>query len=96
MRFAVLILSLLVAGQAHAASITNLSDKEQQLQLETAQGWLPVVIKPNATWRENGQFRVRFNDREFFLNAYEEYAIWQDGYMGPQRLLFNQSGRTLR
>lgn len=76
---------LLVGGQAQAAAITNLSGKAQTVGLQTAEGFQPVVIEANATWRMLTPVKVQFGNRETLIGAVEEYVIWNDTTFGPQR-----------
>ncbi|NBO18302.1 MAG: hypothetical protein EBV03_03575 [Proteobacteria bacterium] len=96
MRLAAFLLTLLLAGQAQAAAVTNLSDRPEEIGVWNGSAYVVEVIQPNDTWRINAQVRVRYRDRENFIGAYEQYAIWQDGTFGPQHILFKQNGQALR
>jgi hypothetical protein len=74
-----------ICTQAEAAAITNLTPHEQVFELEEGNGFVRQAVAPGATWRVHARVWVRFGARAFLMGENEEYAIWNDGEIGPQR-----------
>jgi hypothetical protein len=77
---------IFLGNEVKAAVITNLSDKTQIIEQESFDGFLPVSIKPYETYRVPGQIKLHYAGRETTIGFDEEYAIWGDGNLGPQKL----------
>lgn len=78
---------------ARAAGVSNLTDTALTIEVETAQGYKPVVIEAGRTYTVPGKLQLRYRGREAFLEVHEEYAIWPDGTFGPQRRTQDKRGR---
>lgn len=87
-RYARLLLYIVLANvplTAEAAVITNLSQKNQVIKESSPAGWETVSIAANETYRVQGRIKILFDGREITIGHDEEYAIWNDGTIGPQR-----------
>ena len=84
-------LTLYISG-AQAAVITNLGDKPQTVEIAVANGFSPVIIPPNETWRTPGKVVVRFHDSVVHMEDSEEFAIWKNGDFGPQKHITHSIG----
>ncbi len=73
------------SAPAKAAKIQNLSDKAETIEVESSEGFKPVVIPPGQGYDAMGQIKVKYHGREIRVEHNEEYAIWKDGTFGPQR-----------
>lgn len=80
-----LMVSCVFAGGVQAAAITNLSDKKQVVDVESVHGYLPREIEVDRTYRAMGNIRVLFNGKITYIEAHEEYVIWPDGTLQPQK-----------
>jgi hypothetical protein len=69
----------------HAAGVINLTEQDKQLEIRTGDGFVPVTIPAWRTVFFPGKVKVRFLEREVFIEHHEEYAIWPDNSFGPQR-----------
>ena len=83
---------IFLGDEAKAAVITNLSDKTQIIEQESFDGFSPVSIKPYETYRVPGQIKVRYAGYETTIEFDEEYAIWNDGSLSPQKLDRHSNG----
>src|SRR5688572_26800415 len=84
-RIFLFILMTSCATSAQAAVITNLENAPVTIEVESGDGYKPVTIDSYATWRVQGKVRVRYKDRESWISNDEEYAIWQNSGLGPQK-----------
>ena len=82
----------LISLSAHAAAIWNLTDKPVQFELETADGYKPFTIEPGRRYFQPGKARFRYQERIVYIEHHEEYAIWPDGAIGPQRRMRQRGG----
>ena len=73
--------------KAQAAVITNLAEHTEQFEVQTSKGFEPVTIAAGETWRLPGIVRVRYRGREILINDVDEYALWGQDGLGPQRRL---------
>jgi len=73
-------------NEAKAAVITNLSDKPQTIEQDSFSGFKPVTIAHYETYRVPGQIKIRYAGYETTIEFDEEYAIWNDGSLSPQKL----------
>jgi hypothetical protein len=90
-----LILTCFYCSRASAAAITNLDDEPQTIMLECC-GNPSVTIAPCETWHMLGKAKIRYHGRELSIGVNEEYAIWKDGNIGPQRYLRGGAGLNKR
>lgn len=81
--------SVIYTQGALAAVITNLDETPRVIQKEEGGGFVPQEIKAGETFRVAGALKIRYNGRELRIDADEEYAIWKDGTLGPQKRLKN-------
>lgn len=84
--------SVFVAQGAQAAAVTNLADEAQTIEIADGNAWKQVTIAHWETWRSPFDVKVRYRGREFMMHFYEDYAIWKDGTMGPQRTMYSAGG----
>jgi len=70
---------------AQAAAISNLSDRPQTIRFSVWRAEREVTIQPGHTWRIAGRLTALYQGREIRIDDNEEYAIWKDGQIGPQR-----------
>lgn len=70
---------------AAAGMVTNLSDRQHVVEIQTSNGYIPQAVAPGHSVHIYGGARMKFEGREFYLPHDMEYAIWQDGSFGPQR-----------
>jgi hypothetical protein len=75
----------LCSSLAHAAAITNLSEEPRQIEMRSGSGYILYTIKAQETWRVPGKATIRYQNSEFRIDENEEYAIWRDGVLGPQK-----------
>jgi hypothetical protein len=94
----VVIASVLMAPleQAQAAAIVNLSDKPQNIQVNTDGKFEGVTIAPYGKYSVHGKVKIRFQDREITIDKDEEYALWPNGDFGIQRRITQSSGFSNR
>jgi hypothetical protein len=93
---ALLIVFSLTGTQADAAAITNLSSVTQVVEVEESGGFKSHEIKAGTTFRMTGKIRVKHNAQITMIDEDEEYAIWKDGVMGPQRSINRSTGSAFR
>jgi hypothetical protein len=84
--------SAVAPGVAHAGAIANLTEQPQTVEIKTGGGYEPQQIAPGAVFRLSYPARIRFHEKEFYLEKNVEYAIWPDGAFGPQRKFGNNRG----
>lgn len=82
-------LFLLLPVSSQAAAITNLRDETLIIGRKTSEGFVPVEIDAMATWRVPGNLTITYGGNEYFLWYYDEYAVWPDGTIGPQRRVYS-------
>lgn len=82
------LVALMLPAPAMATAIANMSELSHTVEIQTSTGYIPQVIPPGRTFRLPGRVRIRYEQKEFYLDADMEYAIWPDGF-GPQRKLKN-------
>ncbi|MDX2074067.1 MAG: hypothetical protein SFX19_06865 [Alphaproteobacteria bacterium] len=75
----------LVSPAAQAGAITNLTESGQVVEIQSSEGYDAHTIAPGRTLRVSGKVKIKFADREFYLDDEWEYAVWPDGAFGPQR-----------
>lgn len=94
----VIITSVFVASlqQAQAAAVVNLSDKQQNIQVNTTGKFEDVAIAPYGKYSIPGKAKIRFQDREITIDRDEEYALWPNGDFGMQRRVTQSSGFSNR
>lgn len=94
----VIISSLFVAAlqQAQAAAIVNLSDKSQNIQVNTGGKFEDATIAPYGKYSTVGRVKIRFQDREISIDRDEEYALWPNGDFGVQRRITQTTGFSNR
>ena len=90
-----LMLALLLPASANAMAITNLSGVPQTVEIRRSAEFEPIVIAPDATLRLMGRYEVRMNDHVKTINEDEEFAIWKDGLLQPQRRIDRTSKKGL-
>jgi hypothetical protein len=78
---------MLLSSAASAGGVSNLSEREQIVEIQTTSGYSPVHIAPGRTWRIPGPAKIRYQGREVWLEHDMEWAIWEGGVFGPQRKL---------
>jgi hypothetical protein len=83
-------------SQAWAAAVVNLSDKNQNIQVNTDGKFEDVVISPYGKYSTPGKAKIRFQDREITIDRDEEYALWPNGDFGMQRRVTPSSGFSNR
>lgn len=84
------------ASFAQAAAVTNLSSEDVVVQLKVADGLEEVIIESMRTWRKPGDVIFEYEGNDYRVLSYEEYAIWENGTIGPQRALFGTGFGPLR
>lgn len=85
------LLMLLAPCAAMAASITNLTDHAQVIEIQTSSGYSPRSIAPGSTLQLVGKVKIKLDNNEIYLDDNMEYAMWPGGVFGPQRKLkYNQ------
>lgn len=70
--------------EAAAAQISNLSSRDQMIEIEVADGYRQVLLKPGEVYRGLGQIDVRYRGSMYRIEYNMEYAIWEHEGMGPQ------------
>ncbi len=83
---------MFLSYRAEAAAITNLSESPKRIEMRVYGGFTPVVIAPGETWRVIGMAVIRYDGVEFHIADNEEFAVWPDGLLAPQRRLRHISG----
>lgn len=78
---------MLGSSGAEAAVISNVTDAPVTIEIKTADGFKPVVIETGRTWRTIGSAYVRYNGATTYVEDAQEYAIWKDAGLSPQRRL---------
>lgn len=78
------LLAMLLPQAAGAGAISNLTDHEQAVEIQTSSGYSPRTIPARGQFTVTGDARLRFGGREIYLEDNMEYAIWPDGTFGPQ------------
>lgn len=68
-----------------AAAVTNLDHTTHKIILVEGDGNKSIEIKAGDTFRLVGRIKLIYRDREIVIDSDEEYAIWKDGTIGPQR-----------
>lgn len=83
-------------GMAQAAAITNLTEKPQVIEIRVRDEFATYVIEPGRTFRTVGYIEVRQqgNERYTHIRNNEEFAIWENGGIWPQRR-FNSTRNRL-
>lgn len=79
------LVALMLPASAMAGAISNLSDVQHVVEIQTSSGYIPHAIRPGEYFTIQGRAKVKFEGREFYLDHDMEYTIWQDGSFGPQR-----------
>lgn len=79
--FFLVVFSLSATSSAIAAGVVNLDSKAHTILANGKE----IVIEAGATWRNPGKVKIIYKDREFNMQDYDEYAIWNDNDFGPQR-----------
>ena len=82
----------LVPAYAHAAAITNLDEKAHELEANNQK----ITIAAEETWRIPGEVTINYQGREIHMEETDEYAIWNDHELGPQRHVNPGGGLTFR
>lgn len=80
---------------AQAAAIANLSPQVRRIEIKTARGFQPEDIEPGRTWRLAGRVTVRYDGEEYDIDQTEEYAIWNDGVLGPQKRISSHTNSSV-
>jgi hypothetical protein len=70
---------------AQAARVYNLSDSAQLIEIKQDGGWKPFIIKPGENYSTIGNSWVRFAGREIYIEHFDEYTIWSQDVISPQR-----------
>ncbi len=89
LRLAALLLSVCIASPnaAYAAAIVNITDNDTPMEVKIGQEWKPITIRAGGRFFIRGDARFRWKNREVYIQYDEEYALWPDGMLGPQRKL---------
>jgi hypothetical protein len=74
-----------------AATLINVDSQPKQFEFKQSGGYQTIDLAAGAIWRYPGNVWIRFNQREIMINADEEFAIWNDTTLGPQRRFGNGS-----
>ena len=74
---------------AQAAAITNLTDDDVVIGLQSSEGLQPVTIASMRTWRVPGNATIDYKGTSYFIWNYDEYAVWPGGKLSIQRANFN-------
>jgi len=76
---------LMGAVPAYAAAITNLDKNTRHIVVIEGKDRKSVEIKAGETYRAVGQIKVMYHRYEIVIDSTDEYAIWSDGTLGPQK-----------
>jgi len=81
-----LFLFITVTGTANAADIQNLSGKPQTIEVKGESGeYETITVDSGDNYRLPGLMRVRRGEQEVTIHHDEQFVIWSDTVMGPQR-----------
>ncbi len=72
---------------AYAAKVANMTDMVQEIEVRTAEGYVPAKILPYRYFSQVGAFHVKYRHHELYLRENMEYAIWPGDVFGPQRVI---------
>ncbi len=85
------LLCVMMPSAAQALAITNLSGVPQTVEIHDGDNFVPQLIAEGATLRLIGRYEVRMNDSIKTIERDEEYVIWPDGRLQPQKKRNNNS-----
>lgn len=80
-------------SMVQAAAVINLSHVPRKIEVLNGNEVTPVVIEAGRKHEVIGTMKLRYHGQEFYIDSYEEYAIWKDGLLGPQ---FRQPNKRAR
>lgn len=75
----------MVASHSFAAAITNLDTNARKVVLVEGSEYKSIEIKAGETFRRIGSLKVMYHGYEIVIDSADEYAIWKDGTLGPQK-----------